>query len=136
MTKTTNLYRNRSAKAEVRVFMSKFIATVLMFLLLGPINSQPGHAYQTCEQLYDGFRASKRNSSSAEANLYFGFVMGATMSWLVIAKIVNHYPPPLEDKSFYQVANVVGQWLDRHPEKWDSHPFECIMLGVQDAWMK
>lgn len=113
----------------------KKLAIILLIFVLFPL----GHAHakellsgNELVQLMREYEKAERNDKSAnwhKAGEYLGYVMGFyDATWFFYADPQN--------VTEGQVAAVVAEFLNRHPEKWNRPAWDLVMEALQEAFPK
>lgn len=113
----------------------KKLAIILLIFVLFPL----GHAHakellsgNELVQLMREYEKAERNDKSAnwhKAGEYLGYVMGFyDATWFFYAD-----PQNITEG---QVAAVVAEFLNQHPEKWNRPAWDLVMEALQEAFPK
>ncbi len=109
-----------------------FILLMSVLLPLGNAHAKELLSGTELVQLMREYEKAQRNDKSANlyiAGEYVGYVMGFyDATWFFYAEVRNITPEG--------VADVVGKFLNQHPEKWNRPAWDLVMEALKEAFPK
>ena len=105
--------------------VKKVIAVVFALMLSGPVMANP----RSCQQIHQAWMSYKNNSSNFDAGYYAGIIGGFADLLDLMGRI--NFPPGGTHGAYMR---VVGNWLERHPEKWHLDRMHCIWDALEEAY--
>ena len=112
--------------------MKRLIVGILLLSMVGVASGS------TCDKLEEMYRAYKVGETDwANTNqTMVGFYLGVIWSWIDRDKMVDQHTIIDYPKGFkYDHAEeIIGQWLQKHPEKWHMRYRDCIYLALHEAY--
>ena len=110
----------------------KFSGLVLAFAL-GLFMSTSATAFYEGKVLVDAWREYKKASLglshiSVSNGFYIGFVAG-----VAIENIYQSFFPP-DGTSVEQYATIVGNWIEKNPQKWNLGPQFIVEFALMEAF--
>ena len=110
----------------------KKLAIILLIFVLFPLGHAHAKELLSGIQLMREYEKAERNDKSTnldKAGEYLGYVMGFyDATWFFYADPQNITKG--------QVAAVVAEFLNRHPEKWNRPAWDLVMEALQEAFPK
>ena len=139
---TQNRHRRRSLSLYgVSGVLGVRIFGVISLCLVCSVVSAEVKSDGTCEELHSVWVETKKGGtfnlkqdtikvSEAlklfEVGAYLGYIMG----WIDRDDSINL---PI-DEAPDEYLTIVGNWLERHPEKWHEHPSDCVFWALEEAF--
>lgn len=112
--------------------MKRLIISLLLLSLVGVASGS------TCDKLEEMYRAYEyadkdwANTNQAMYGLYSGTIRGwIDRDMMVDQQTIINYPKGFK---YSHAEEVVGQWLQKHPEKWHMRFRGCIYLALHEAY--
>jgi len=111
--------------------MKRLIVGVLLLSMVG-VASADGYG-GTCRGLFENWKVFKSENRQPlwQASQYAGYVAG----WLDADTYHNkngiNLPAGFTQMQAYQ---IVGNWLERHPEKWHLYQSICVYSALKEAY--
>ena len=108
-------------------------AGLLLFPLLAP--AQPGLETFTGNWLYERYLGFKRQAD-VDASMFALYVSGVVDTQLISQKLEGRRPKWCQPDGaiLAHYFHVVGQYLERHPERLHYHRAQLVMESLQEAW--
>lgn len=115
-----------------KLFVLAFSLAVLAGCVSTPIGRQDT-TVGTGQWLHDLWRSYQKTSfanqeEAAQSCIYTGLVSGAAQVMIDAGWISS------EDKTYGQMAAVVGKYLDNHPEQWNLSAETLIYRSLYAVW--
>ena len=108
--------------------------TILVFLLATSL-SELSWAQADGKTLHDAWQAYKNPSPEAalQIGIYLGYLSGS-VDQLYANPVVSKKIAFPDGLFAEQVANVVGSYLDAHPEEWNQPAAVLVVKALMKAW--
>ncbi len=109
------------------------LLTVLVLGLPAPVFGADINV-RGCDRLHYEWQEYKKNESdSSKSEWAEGFYLGYIYAFTDALKSLGNINFPQNGKKG-QYATIVGNWLERHPEKWQEDRAICVALALREAF--
>ena len=112
--------------------MKRLVISLLLCTMVGVASAN------TCDRLEEMYRAKLFGETDWANQNHFlvGAYMGIVLGWIERDTMVDElkiidYP---KGWKYTHAEKIIGQWLQKHPEKWHLPYRDCIFLALHDAY--
>ncbi len=117
----------------------KIFVVISLYLVCSAVGAEVG-SNRTCEELHSLWLVNKKEPINlnegaieiSEAGRFFevGAYIGYVVGWTDRDDAINL---PV-DGPYDEYIKIVGNWLERHPEKWHEHQSQCVFWALEEAF--